>query len=862
MSYSANQYNNATPISSAPGFIAESSGVVDKKYFTLHNNKLDGSYFPITGDVGLWGTSISAGTDASVTADDAVTYYRNATIVDDTLTYTGVAFIDDDTLVLSGYALSEPFVVTILDDSPVRSFSMTGSQYSYPVAFSIVFYNGSTVVRTIDEHNNNRVKYEHFFEKVLTVTRYVITIYKISSSGAVARLYNTYNPAIMKRYDELLIYATAASIPTDAQYKFGRDILYIDTKPSVSSIKNNVGGSDTLIITGHDMPTLYNIHSVMKSPSRQVYGKVYITYTDPMLDSDTVAVSDFTAYNSNMAQLLDGQRESVQDLFTLYENNLTGKYVLSDEFTQVGWTSSVLSGTDGVFATPPTLAISFTARPIIGLSVYFDDTHECVPKDFMVTLERSDGTVRAFDIASNTSNSVVITDETIPNVVKIEIIVSTATRAGYPVTILEVPVASTILYRGYQDASDLISIDMLEELTYEDEIEALGGVSANECTIVLDNSSKAFNFNNTNSAAAQQLKRNRKIEPWLGAEILPGVLEWYKLGTYWSYRWNVPVGSLSATVVGFDTIGLLDTTSYIHHHMQVNKSVGYLIEYVLEDAKQELKFLTYKIDPALYSIIIPYAWFDAKSHTAALRKISKCYPMHIYCDRDGCICAAPQKLRLDYYYDTWSDSTNVITKEYSSLYTTLPNIVNVTVANPIIVHDDSLANDDSVFVVNGSVTKQISFTKPYVSGIAVKVDCDSSVQYTYEAYTQGLDITFTGSGTVRSIICSGDVVDISNTSLITRRDDVSVHVNGAVTRDIKSDFIQTSELANEIIERVFSLSEHDKYDAAVEYRGDIALTINDPIRLLDGIAPDNRYNIKRHKLFWNGALSGSADLNT
>ena len=75
-----------------------------------------------------------------------------------------------------------------------------------------------------------------------------------------------------------------------------------------------------------------------------------------------------------------------------------------------------------------------------------------------------------------------------------------------------------------------------------------------------------------------------------------------------------------------------------------------------------LDFIEYDIDPSLYDIVIPYAWFEAGSHAAALRKISMCYPMHIYCDRAGRICARPQKLHLDYYYDTWKDSTNVIEK--------------------------------------------------------------------------------------------------------------------------------------------------------------------------------------------------------
>jgi hypothetical protein len=129
-------------------------------------------------------------------------------------------------------------------------------------------------------------------------------------------------------------------------------------------------------------------------------------------------------------------------------------------------------------------------------------------------------------------------------------------------------------------------------------------------------------------------------------------------------------------------------------------------------------------------------------------------------------------------------------------------------------------------------------------------------------YSWGVVVNFTGAGVVRSIVCSGAALDISNTSVVSQRDANSVRLNGAVTRDISSDFVQTSSLATELIRRLLALSTYDKYDATVDYRGDIALSINDPILLLNGIAPDNRYNIKRHELFWNGALTGSAYLNT
>jgi hypothetical protein len=293
-----------------------------------------------------------------------------------------------------------------------------------------------------------------------------------------------------------------------------------------------------------------------------------------------------------------------------------------------------------------------------------------------------------------------------------------------------------------------------------------------------------------------------------------------------------------------------------------NKSIGELIDVVLTDAKKYLTFLEWSVEASLYDIVVPYAWFDASNHAAALRKISSSYPMHIYCDKNGVICAAPQKLRLDHYVDTWSDSTNVIRKGYDSLHTAVPNTVTVTVVIPHETVNSTLVTDNLTFDVANVPTRVLNFSSPYLSDIVVTVDKDDTVSYTYDVYGWGIDFTFSGTGTVRSIQCSGTALDISNSAVITRKDANSVRVNGVIPREVRSDFIQTSDVAATIIERIFSLSEYDKYDATVDYRGDIAIAINDPIRLLDGIAPDNRYNIRRHKLSWNGALTGTADLNT
>lgn len=907
MSYSANQYNYATPLSSSTELLNETGYPSDNKYFILSDNILDGSYYPVSGDAGLWG-------DALPNADGTLT---------------------------------NPFVVTVNENLTINAFRLIGSQHCYPVAFTVRFYNGAELLSTITETSNDKPEYIKKLPATLNVDSYTVEITKVSSAMSPVRLLNAYNPGVVSRVDTVKV---ASSESSEMSYLFSlkfndslginqiasrqltavtysQDVLDV-THANNSAINNTVAGADTLkttdttaneviniidvakdslrvahgnsshilntidvtndtlkpsfrekrshvlntidvttdtLLAKHgEVSTPTNIHTVMKSPFRRVFGKVYITYTDPMLDSETTVVAS-EAYNSSKDQILDDiVKVDNVNYFTLYDNNLTGNYVLNGVDSQVGWTSDMISDENGYFSDPPTISVQFYARPIANLTITFDSSRDNIVRDFTVTFTKDDGSVIVKEYTDNEDLQVTIiggTDEGIPDVVDITVTVKRTAMPHSPAVIVDMPISSTILYRGYDDISELMSVDLLEELTYEDEVEALGGISANEVTVVLDNSLKNFFFN-SGSLVSRQLKRNRKIVPWLGAEIIPGEIEWYTLGTFWSYKWDVPANGLTTTVVGFDTIGLLGNTSYSNHQVQKDKSLGELIGYVLEDARKELSFLEWDIEDSLYDVVIPYTWFEHSSHAAALRKLSMCYPMHVYCDRNGRIQAKSQKLNLDYYYDVWSDNTNVIDKNYSSLYTVLPNVISVQVTMPVIKDGEQLVEDTTPFVVYGTEERTLNFNAPYLSSINVIVDCDSTVAYTYSTYSWGIVMEFTGTGTVRSILCTGSCVDTSTKTVITKQNAMSVKLNGAVTRSVDSEFIQTANHANIIINRLFSLSEHDKYDATVEYRGDIALTINDPILLQDGIAPDNKYNIKRHELAWSGYLTGSADLNT
>lgn len=819
--YSSNQYNYATPQTSATSLTGDIFNAQNVKYFTLFDNNLGGSYVPVVGDVGLWGTSLSD----------------------------------------NNGVLNEPLVVTVEGTKYINAFRLVGSESNFPVSFTVDFYKNGVFVLQLSITDNTNPEYIRYLPQTYEVDKYVVTVYKISAINSVARLHNAYNPGYIKRTDALNIGYTENNISSEKVSLHRSDICPIRLAEA-SYIHNTIDRTyDEVNISCNAAAQLYNIHSVMKAPERNIQGKVYITYTDPMLEYSTQITTSQSAYNSRSDQVIDSDNAIDYAYFTLYDNDLTGAYYPIGEHDQVGWASAELSNAAGSFTVPPYVEITFEARPISTLSIMFDTVRNNIARDFNVLVSDKSGNTVAHTIRDNTDSVVELLENPLVDVVKIRVEVLRINKAFYPATIVEIPAQSTILYKGYDDVSELMSIDLLEELTYEDEVEALGGVSANEITVVLDNSNKEFFFN-SGSPVAKQLRRNRKIVPWLGAEVIPGQIEWHTLGTFWSYKWDVPVNGLTATVVGFDTIGLLGLTDFIAHHTQKDASIGDLLKYVLDDASKQLNFIQYDIDEALFDIIIPYAWFDRASHAEALRKISKCYPMHIYCDRQGIICAKPQKLHLDYFYDEWSDDTNVIDKNYSSLYTVLPNLVNITVNNTGLNETVELVRDETVFSVEDTVNITLLFTSPYYSDLSVEVVCDEGISYTYNVYSWGIQISFVGTGMVHSIVCFGTAVAVLNQSNIERRNAESIRTDGTIVRNVSSDFIQTDSLAQAIMDRIFSLSEYDKYDASVNYRGDIALTINDPILLHDGIAPDNRYNIKRHELSWNGALTGSADLNT
>ena len=592
--------------------------------------------------------------------------------------------------------------------------------------------------------------------------------------------------------------------------------------------------------------------ALMKAPERRIHGRVEVTYAN--ITKDAVVHVNQGAYGSSTEDLTNTLIDPTAKFFKLYDNKLDGSYKVAGATSETGWWPKTMPDGQGVYATPQTLQLRFSQRNLYGLTIVGDPTG--FPKTFDVDVLFVDGTHTTLNVTRNTT-PIYRVDTLFKNVLGVDITIHASSAPNRPAVILEVPVSSSVVYED----GDLVDISLLEELSYEDSLEKLGGVSANELSVNFNNEDKSFYFNNPTSPVAGYLKKNRRIRAWLGAESLDtGVTVWSDLGTFWTYDWNVPVGSLIAQATAFDTIGLLGTQKYYRHFVCRDMSIGELIDVVLTDAKQIFEFLTWEIEPALYDIQVPVAWFMYDSYMAALNRIASCDLVNIYCARDGRIMATQRLSGVRTSDGVWSESTNIVETTYPTLHTDRTNYIDVYINKVSIAEEEVLRLDDAKYSVQAGEIRTFTFSSPVESLTSLQLV--GTAKYTYEWYSWGVRVTFTTNGVVDSVAATGQAITTDNSSSVHLQDSASIEDDGIVSSEVRSDFIQTEAHAVKLAKYLYDHIPISAYDAEVKYRGDIALTLSNKINLQEGIAPDTMYFIKRHELYWNGGLSGSARLNT
>lgn len=590
-----------------------------------------------------------------------------------------------------------------------------------------------------------------------------------------------------------------------------------------------------------DPAVVNNIHDALKASFRQTFGLVKIFYYNPLLEDTNACTASSEGTGSSLPDVLrDNDR---------------------------GWISGGISDAAGYV--DETLTINISKRLLGAFTITTGDDITKYIQEASVTITNGTDSVTRNIVNYNDTVIFVDTDTIIVDANQVIIHVTRMNTSGIPVFINYVDIQQPIIY----DKAQLLGIDLLEELTYLNNDAHLGAISANEINVYLNNELHSFDFNNPASRVSQQLKKNRKIIPYLGIvaqdpETEQNTLYWVPCGVFWAYNWNVKQDSPMASVQGFDTLWLLSKIEFKEHYVQRNVTLAELLEYVLSSAQRFVNDLEYYIDPDLQNVsfTIPIATIDKDYFFNILQNISACYPIDIYCTRSCKIACMLQTHVTNFDVVDWSDSDMVVKTEYPTLYTDNYNIITVKIYDAAEYTGEILKNEEPI-TINGELTVSLTFSGSCTNTLAnppsfnidktANVNTDSTHWYDW-----GCEITFSGTGTVNSIIVTGSAVNFNTKTYARSKDEAAIIEDGELELIIDSKYIQKYEDAKALADLLLRQSQALKYNAQTNNRGDFLITLNDRILLSDGIATDNNYKVITQDLKWDGGLTGSTKLIT
>ncbi|RKD22460.1 hypothetical protein SAMN02745883_00685 [Caminicella sporogenes DSM 14501] len=639
------------------------------------------------------------------------------------------------------------------------------------------------------------------------------------------------------------------------------DIIRINKEVENDSVDAFINASESIDIQIIETPVMDNIHTVMNAPTRQVFAKVEVTYTNPQQDNTLEIETSRMNVLSRKEQLYDGLKKPKYKYFFLFQNKLDGTYHPIGENSEIGWLDEKLSDENGIVDPAAEITFRFKeSRSIVQLEVVGNIQNNNFPVDFSIKLyDDNDNLLYTENVVGNTDVDWIKDISPVHDVAKLVLRVTKISTPHVVCNILEMyPV---IVETYYSDK--IIDIDLLEETAYETST-PLGGVSANELNITFNNEDRRFSPNNQQSILKSYLKKNRKVKVWFGAYV-NGNLEWYPWGVYWSDSWDIKRRSMVAKLKALDLLDLLRKTNYSNSTLKINKTLTELATDILIDAG--LKTGDFVIDSVCDSIIIPYSWFDRQSHREALQKLASCALVSMYCDHNGRIVIDNILNAKEYVTEFTEDS--YIDVNYPQAYKSSYNYVEVEYINYALEERQEIYNEDMSEIIKPNTSKQFicrfnnipcdEIQDPTIDGINLKV-------IETKKYAWGCIVTIKNIGSTDSILrninIQGRPLKEQNRGVVVAKDENSVLIEGEIRAPkISSPFIQTREYAKYLAETLLRIYSNAKYDAQLNARGDIAVQLENQVKLIDSIEGINDYyKIIRQSVKWDGVFHSDITL--
>jgi len=386
------------------------------------------------------------------------------------------------------------------------------------------------------------------------------------------------------------------------------------------------------------LPVSDEFKDAIRANIRQIKARVVITWADPSVDSSSITVSaNENAYISYRDQVCNSINLPTKKWAYLDSDCVTdGTFYccpnpVESLTNEMGWWGSSISGVGGVFSTPyPTLTIEFSSRPVWGIFIAGEQIYNQYPVDFDVEIYKDITLLYTKVVTNNTEKlySVSIAEENITDANKMKLVIKKWSKAGDFVKILEF---YSSIYETYE-GDDIVKLSLLEESEVQDGSLPIGNISCNEIDLELQNIWQnrfgsiiydPYLLWNDNSPYRTLLKKNRRIDAWIGAKLADDSIEYVPIGSFWTGDWKSSNKSTVVSVTARDRMELLRNAQFSTSSVYANTDLYDLAEIVLNDAKINIPMhdLLWNIDDRLHDYEIGYAYFPKKNYMETLKDI-------------------------------------------------------------------------------------------------------------------------------------------------------------------------------------------------------------------------------------------------
>lgn len=294
--------------------------------------------------------------------------------------------------------------------------------------------------------------------------------------------------------------------------------------------------------------------TAIRSDTREIKG--YVEIYDGLVDlktGDTVTASE--AECSKKAQVIDDIRMPID--YASFEDNFfddEGMILPNDpdggDNENIGWISTSLSNSSGVFASDQTIKVTLsnTTNSLNGLTIYFRHGY---PIDFDLLLTNSSNVTTTINITGN-DESVYQYTTAITNLKSVEIQIANWSEGYRRARISEIDFEVSDMYES-GILIDFQTTEQVSKLSLE--------MPKNEVIVNLSNQDGRFDYINP-VGMAKYLTENKTIRPYVGVLTEDNGVEYVSLGYFYLTEW-INNDDLTTTLTGLNLLNLLDkVTSY------------------------------------------------------------------------------------------------------------------------------------------------------------------------------------------------------------------------------------------------------------------------------------------------------------